>query len=212
MTKSAKRILAKDRITITGTFVHTKDHTITADVSTLTQRTARRTTSCPLRTQSSRGRIQGASRPIRLIESHGQRMLTKQKVWRLASSSFLLRRLVTTTSKLSRALRSLQSITSLSRMKPPYKVEKLLPVDEYACNKVHSDVYQGKFGITLELMSVDTHGRNVVTLFKIGFTMINSKSKAAALDESLDHSSSEDEKLAKYDEKSISVSNKKFFK
>uniref|UniRef100_A0A7S3J3I1 Uncharacterized protein n=1 Tax=Euplotes harpa TaxID=151035 RepID=A0A7S3J3I1_9SPIT len=200
MTKSAKMILAKDRITTTGTSVHTKDHTITADVSTLTQRTARRTTSCPLRTRSSRGRIQGASRPIRLIESHGQRMLTKQKVWRLASSSFLLRRLVTTTSKLSRALRSLQSITSLSRTKPSYKGEKLLPVDEYACNKVHSDVYQ------------DTHGRNVVTLFKIGFTMINSKSKAAALDESLDHSSSEDEKLAKYDEKSISVSNKKFFK
>lgn len=212
MIKSARRILAKDRITTTGTTVHTKGRTITVAVGMLTQRTARRTTSCPLRIRSSKGHIQAASRPIRLIESHGQRIPTKQKVWRLASSCFLLRRLATMAFKLSRALRSLRSITSLNRTKPQYKGEKLLPVDEYACNKVHSDVYQGKLGITLEFMCVDTHGRNVVTLFKIGFTMINSKSKAAALDESLDHSSSEDEKLAKYDEKSISISNKKFFK
>ena len=52
------------------------------------------------------------------------------------------------------------------------------------------------------------NGNNVVTLFKITFSKIDSRSKASYNDENFEQSSSEDEKVVKECYKDVSMSNK----
>ena len=78
-------------------------------------------------------------------------------------------------------------------------------MDSYDKNKVYSDVYQGNIN---EVTFIDINGNNVVMIFKITCTKINSKSKAALNDEVHEHSSSDEDRAEKDNEKEISWSNK----